>query len=69
MQKHVPPYNISHISFISLILSKALKFPTGPNPTKFFFLSISLIKIYFYINVCNYQKLNHFQKTKIYQSR
>jgi len=25
IQQHVPPYNISHISLISLIFSKALK--------------------------------------------
>ena len=28
IQKHVPPYNISHISLIYLIFSKALKIPT-----------------------------------------
>jgi len=28
IQKHVPPYNISHISLISIIFSKALKIPT-----------------------------------------
>jgi len=29
IQKHVPPYNISHISLISLIFSKVLRIPTG----------------------------------------
>jgi len=29
IQKHVPPYNISHIYLISLILSKVLKIPTN----------------------------------------
>lgn len=42
---------------------------SGPNPSCCFFLSICLIRLCIYINVCIYQKINHFHNTKIYQSR